>query len=43
MAIMMRAQLPQLKTKFFYDDVMQVLFIAPPFFYSFFFLEPSVR
>jgi hypothetical protein len=30
------------KIKFFYDDVMQGLSLAPPFFFSFFFLEPSV-
>jgi hypothetical protein len=28
--------------KFFYDDVMQVLSLAPPFLSSFLFLQPSV-
>jgi hypothetical protein len=30
------------KSKFFYDDVMQLLSIAPPFFSSLLFLQPSV-
>lgn len=38
MGTKMSSQPAQMKTKFFYDDVMQVLSIVPPFFCSFFFL-----